>query len=32
MKKSMLKSEAERRGVSAEQNREYVAKLSRMID
>ena len=32
MKKPMLKSEAERRGVSAEQNREYVAKLSRMID
>ena len=32
MKKPMLKSEAERRGVSAEQNREYVDKLSRMID
>ena len=32
MKKPMLKSEAERKGVSAEQNREYAAKLSRMID
>ena len=32
MKKSILKSETERRGASAEQNQEYVAKLSRMIN
>lgn len=32
MKKSMLKSETERKNVSAEQNREYVNKLSQMIN
>lgn len=32
MKKRELKPEAERRGVSAETNREYVQKLSRMIN
>ena len=31
MKKHILKSESERRGVSPEKNREYVDKLSRMI-
>ena len=32
MKKSILKSETERKNVSAEQNREYVNKLSQMIN
>ena len=32
MKKPILKSETTRKGVSAEKNREYVGKLSRMID
>ena len=32
MKKAILKSEAERKGVSAEMNAAYAAKLSRMID
>ncbi len=32
MKKRILKSESERRGVSAEQSREYVKKLSAMIN
>lgn len=32
MKKTVLKSEAERKNVSAEQNREYVNKLSQMIN
>ena len=31
MKKQMLKSEAERKGVSTEKNREYVKKLSEMV-
>ncbi len=32
MKKAILKNESERKNVSFEQNREYVKKLSRMID
>ena len=32
MKKAMLRTEAERKNVSAEQNREYVNKLSQMIN
>ena len=32
MKKAILKNESERKNVSAEQNREYVSKLSKMIN